>query len=310
MRIFNFRQTSRGKGLICLLMFWLPLAVVGCAAVPKTLQIEGTDKRFPADTIIAAHSQRAMEFEALLQELDGIAMVFIGEIHSSPAHHAIQLKLIRALHQRRPKLLVGMEMFDRSYQPVLDLWSQGALDVDSFIRRTHWYSNWRFDFDLYREILTYLQENTIPLVGLDLPTYIHGRIRAGGIESLSAADRKWLPDEVPPGDDAHRTFMEQTFQRHQFLSRTTSFEDFYAAQCARDAAMARSIADYLGEGSMVILVGNGHIRAQGGVPQRAHHYTGKAYKTIYLAPVGDQVPENLADYIWVTSEGFTHPQGR
>jgi uncharacterized iron-regulated protein len=61
---------------------------------------------------------------------------------------------------------------------------------------------------------------------------------------------------------------------------------------------------------MVILVGNGHIRTQGGVPKRAKHLTGAAYKTIYLAPVGGQVSETIADFIWVTSEVLTHPRGR
>ncbi len=292
-----------------ILALWLPLAV-GCAALPKALRIEGSEKSFPVDTIIVAQSQSAISFEELLRELDGVQMIFIGEIHSSSHHHAIQLKLIRALHQRRPSLIVGMEMFDRSYQPVLDRWSQGALDEQTFLRQSHWYSNWRFDYDLYRGILTYLQENTIPLVGLDLPTYIHGRIRAGGIESLSGIDRNWLPADVPPGDDAHRAFLEQTFKQHQFLARTTVFDDFYMAQCARDATMAHTIADHLGDASMVILVGNGHIRTQGGVPKRAKHLTGAAYETIYLAPVGGRVSETIADFIWVTSEVLTHPRGR
>jgi len=288
---------------------WL-LLISGCASMPKQFPIEGIERDFAVDSIVAAASGDTIDFEDLVAELAGVHLIFIGEIHSSRRHHEIQEELIRALHRRRPLLKVGLEMFDRSYQAVLDLWGQGALDEQAFIKRTHWYSNWRFDFNLYRGIMMLLKEERMPLVGLDLPTYIHSRIRAGGIENLSAADRKWLPREVPPGDDEHRLFLKKTFEQHKFLARNTDFDDFYAAQCARDATMARTIADHLGAGSMVILAGNGHIRKGSGVPQRAAAYSGEAFRTVYLAPVDGQVPLDIADYIWITPGVAAHPGRR
>ena len=64
-------------------------------------------------------------------------VVYVGERHTSARHHEIQLRLIRALHDGGLRLAVGMEMFDRSYQAVLDLWSTGGLDEETFLRRTH-----------------------------------------------------------------------------------------------------------------------------------------------------------------------------
>lgn len=288
----------------------LLVLLLGCTTVPKQLHITDLDQSFPVDAIIAAATGTSIEFDQLVDELRDVPMVFVGEVHNSAHHHSLQLRLIRALHQRRGRMSVGMEMFDRSYQSVLDVWVKGELEERQFIKQTQWYANWRFNFDLYREILTYLKDNGIPLVGLDLPTYIHSRIRAGGVENLLPADRNWLPDEIPPGDAEHRTFLERTFQQHQFLTRTTDFEDFYAAQCARDAAMARAIADHLPKGPMVILVGNGHIHGSSGVPQRARDYSGADYKTIYLAPVATEMALDSADYIWVTPEVRAHPRMR
>ena len=280
----------------------LLVLLLGCSNMPKQLHITDLDQSFPANAIIATATGTSIEFDQLVDELRDVPMVFVGEVHNSAHHHCLQLRLIRALHQRRGRMSVGMEMFDRSYQPVLDLWVKGELEELQLIKQTQWYANWRFNFDLYRKVLTYLKDYGIPLVGLDLPTYIHSRIRAGGVENLLPVDRNWLPDEIPPGDAEHRAFLERTFQQHQFLTRTTDFEDFYAAQCARDAAMAHAIADHLHKGPMVILIGNGHIHAGSGVPQRARDITGADYKTIYLAPVANELALDSADYIWVTPE--------
>jgi uncharacterized iron-regulated protein len=286
------------------------LIAAGCTTVPKQLSISDSGQTFDVNTIVATGSQNALDFDQLVKELKDTPIIFIGEIHNSADHHGIQLRLIRKIFKGAPNMSVGMEMFDRSYQPVLERWSRGAINEKELVRNTHWYANWRFDFSLYQDILAFIRENQIPLHGLDLPTYIPGRLRVGGLESLSSADRKWLPSEIPSGDADHRDFMERTFNQHHFLGRTTNFEDFYMAQCARDATMASAIADAMGEGPMVVLIGNGHIRHGNGVPRRVKEQTGKSYKTVYLAPVGELVSLQIADYIWVTPEAPGRPRHR
>jgi uncharacterized iron-regulated protein len=51
---------------------------------------------------------------------------------------------------------------------------------------------------------------------------------------------------------------------------------------------------------MVVLAGNGHIQFKYGIPDRAYNRTGASFRTIYLAPAGDVVELDIADYIWVT----------
>ena len=127
-------------------------------------------------------------------------VVYVGEMHTSARHHEIQLRVIRALHDGGIRLAVGMEMFDRSYQTVLDLWAAGGLDEEAFLRRTHWYANWRFDYGLYRSILDYIRTEKIPLVALNVPFSIPPKIRVGGTEYLTEYEKGYLPGEV---DTAH-----------------------------------------------------------------------------------------------------------
>ena len=92
-----------------------------------------------------------------------------------------------------------MEMFDHTYQDVLDMWSAGELDQKDFLKKSHWYANWRFDFSLYREILEFIKENHIRLVALNIPSHIPPKIREGGIDNLRE-------DEIPPRRPTVTTF--------------------------------------------------------------------------------------------------------
>ena len=171
----------------------------------------------------------------------------------------------------------------------------------TFIEKTHWYANWRFDFDLYRDILEYAKEKGLRIIALNVPFYIPSRIRVGGLASLSEADRMHLPDIIDTTHADHRAYLEEIFNLHAFSGRDT-FDFFYEAQCTWEDAMAEAVAENLGSGKMVVLAGNGHIIRKFGIPDRAFARSQAPFKTIYLAPVGDEAELSWADYLWVTPE--------
>ena len=78
-----------------------------------------------------------MSQEQLFADLADARVVYVGESHTNPAHHAIQLEVIKALEPSTANLTIGMEMFDNTYQPVLDQWTAGELDQTDFIKKTH-----------------------------------------------------------------------------------------------------------------------------------------------------------------------------
>ncbi len=234
-----------------------------------------------------------------MDDLAKVDVVYVGEQHTSAPHHDIQLRIIKALFHEDPRLVVGMEMFDRTYQPVLDQWSAGELDEQTFIEKVHWYANWRYDFALYRDILLYIRDNHIRLVALNLPFHIPKKIAVGGIENLAEADRKNMADTIDTSDTAHRSYVEAIFQHHKPRGRN-NFEYFYMAQCAWEDTMAESIALNIGSSKMVVLAGNGHIVKKFGIPNRAFSRTQKPFKTIYPETAGGKIQMDAADYIWVT----------
>lgn len=281
-------------GLVVLGSLW------GCAGKSDKVLIQDTSKDLRPGTIISAETREAITFDEMMKDLNRHQVIFIGEEHTSASQHSIQLKILKAAFKNNHALVVGMEMFDRSYQPVLDLWSAGVLEEETFLRKTHWYANWRYDFALYRNILLFIKQNRIKLVALNIPFHIPGRIRVGGIENLSDSDKRYLPKEIDTANTAHQNYTRAVFDQHHFTSRV-KFDDFYMAQCVWDEIMAESIAADLGNKKVIALVGNGHIQYKYGVPDRTFRRTGASFRTIYLASAGEEVELDIGDFIWITA---------
>ena len=277
------------------------LLLEGCALTPDTPKIEDIFKAIKPDTIISADTGMPLAFETLIAYLSHARVIYVGEQHTNPAHHKIQLKVIKTLYASDPDLVVGMEMFDHTYQPVLDQWTAGQLDQKAFLEKVHWYANWRFDFELYQEILLFIKEKKIKLVGLNLPNDIPPRVRIGGIDNLSDADKKHLPEKIDLSHADHRAYAREVFDRHH-ASIKGNFEYFYMAQCVWEDTMAEAISRNLKGAKMVVLAGNGHIIRKFGIPDRAYLRTKVSFQTIYTAAVGSSLKLSFGDYIWVTAQ--------
>ena len=278
--------------------------ISGCATVPmkEQLTVKDSDKRYDAGTIIETRSGRTITFEDLMADLHDVRIVYVGESHTDRAHHQVQLRIVKALAARDADLAVGMEMFDFTYQDVLDQWSAGLLNQEQFLAKTQWYANWRYDFDLYREILEFVQEQKLILVGLNIPFYVPSRIRVGGIENQQEVVKALLPENIDTSDPDHRAYLEEIYNSHQHRFKGSgNFDTFYEAQCVWEDTMAESIARNLGTGRMAVLVGNGHIVFKFGIPDRVYSRNGATFRTIYLAQAGSEVEMGYADYIWVTT---------
>ncbi|RPH50733.1 MAG: hypothetical protein EHM85_09410 [Desulfobacteraceae bacterium] len=284
------------RGLFC--MLFVLLIMCGCSLSQKKLKVKDLNMQFEEGTIVSAKKGGPVSFDELIADVKNSRMIYIGEIHTSKAHHDIQLKIIRELYSKNPGLKVGMEMFDRTYQPLLDKWSAGSLDKKSFINKAHWYANWKYDFELYNDILEFIKENRIRLVGLNIPFHIPAKISTGGIESLSDDEKKHLPYNINMTDSAHREYVDNIFRHHKLKGRD-DFENFYTAQCVWDDIMAETANSNLNDGVMAVIAGNGHLFRYG-VPGRAFARNGLPYRIIFLAPAGTVAGMSHVDYIWVT----------
>lgn len=271
----------------------------GCAVTPEKLEIYESGSTFKAGAIISTETGLPISFETLIKDLSHVDVIYLGEKHTAVDHHAIQLKIIKNLLLKYPDTVVGMEMFDRTYQPILDRWSAGELDEQDFLEKVHWYANWKFDFTLYKEILLFVKANHVKLVGLNLPAHLPSKIAVGGIANLSQEDKKHIAEHIDITNTRHREYVEKIFRHHKLRGRE-NFDYFYAAQCAWEDTMAESIAHYENHDKIIVLAGNGHIIKKFGVPDRAFNRTRKPFKTVYPISAGQKIHLDVADYLWVT----------
>ena len=275
--------------------------VWGCAVAPKRLFIKDLSRFYDGGIIISTKTGEAVSFDDLISDLSGTRVIYVGEQHRDSEHHKIQLEVIKAVYKTHPNMTVGMEMFDQTYQPILDLWSAGKLDQEAFLKKVHWYANWKYDFELYKDILEFIKQEQIRLVGLNVPFHIPPKIAVGGIENLSDEDKKHIPQSIDTSNEAHRAYVEQSFKKHR-VTWMDNFDFFYEAQCVWEDTMAASIALNLKDDIMIVLTGNGHIVRKFGIPDRAFRRTGAEFRTIYPATAGGEVESDYADYIWVTPD--------
>jgi len=287
---------------ICLFIFLetvLLLIVSGCSHPQRKLHIKDLSQSFPENTIISSKHKAPVSFDMLISDLNAARIVYVGEHHNNFAHHEIQLNILTALYKKNPNLVVGMEMFDQTYQTILNQWSTGILDSQAFIEKVHWYANWKFDFELYSSLFDFIKTNQIRLVALNLPSSVTSRIAVGGIENLLPADKKFLPQNIDLTNADHRKYIEKIFSRHHIRGRD-NFEYFYSAQCVWEDAMAESIARNIDNSMMIVFTGSGHLVEKFGVPDRVFKRTGLAFRTILPYPIGRQTELKTADYIWVS----------
>jgi len=297
--------------LIIAASVFLCMYVTGCAVIqklkiPTVLRIKGVSEGFETGTIVHTETGQVVSFEELMADLEGVRIVYVGERHSNEAHHDVQLRILKALYEKDPTLLVGMEMFVSSDQHALDQWSAGQLDEETFLKEVGWEEKWKFDFALYRAILDFIREESLKVVAVNVPRSIVETVARVGLDGLSDEERDQIAQEVDTSTEEHRTYVQSAFDTHE-SDEISAFEFFYEAQCVWEDSMAEAISRALNNKRMVVITGNGHIAHKFGIPHRAFKRTRASFRSVMPLAVGTEVQRDVADYIWVTpTERLAH----
>ena len=251
-------------------------------------------------------------FAQLLDDLDMTRVIYVGESHDQIEHHQIQVKMIQALIAKGKDVAIGMEMFGRSQQPILDRWSQRLLTEEEFLKEIQWETTWGMDYELYKGILDMAKSRRLKVLGLNVPRDLVRRVGENGIKKLPSEDRKMLP-AMDLTDRYHRAYIASVYRGHRKDS-AKDFEDFYEAQCLWDEGMAESLFEFLkspqAEGKTVLVfAGSGHVVFNFGIPKRLYRRIAVSSKTIVLkAWTGKldmdltftETSSPLADFLWIT----------
>lgn len=239
-------------------------------------------------------------FAEIATELLSKKIIYVGESHTRYADHQLQLRVIRELHQRDPNLAIGMEMFPRSSQKVLDQFVAGEISEPQFLRDSNYFDVWSFDYRLYREILNFARSRKIPVIGLNIEKkYVSKVYKEGGVSALGPEELMELPVDRDLDIEGYRDRIYSVFSVHPGQNSLKQFNGFFQAQAIWDEIMAQTIADYCTEHPeqrMVVLAGRGHVVKGDAIPPRVARRIG-AVQAIILNSDGGELHPPGVDYL-------------
>jgi uncharacterized iron-regulated protein len=243
--------------------------------------------------VLRARGGQEVAWDDFLAELGAADAVCIGEHHPNPHDHWAQFTIVDQLTRRARAagrgFGLGMEMFQRPFQGVLDDFGAGRIDEVALLGRSGWAERWGYDWELYQPIVRVTRERGGVLLALNTERELTKKVSREGLGKLAPADRERLPelvlddadhrswwDEIMgamggahghgAGDGAEKDEQEQPGRPAGELdpeaaAAAAQSERIYTAQVLWDETMADRAAAWLvaGQGRfLVILAGNGH----------------------------------------------------
>jgi uncharacterized iron-regulated protein len=222
----------------------------------------------------------------------------------------LQLEVIRGLYQHDPNLAIGMEMFPRSSQPVLDRYLSGEIDEKTFLKESHYFETWRFDYRLYRDIINFAAYKHLPVIGLNLEKDIVSQVfKNGGVAELEPDQASLLPQDRKLDEPGYRERIESAFFMHAGQDRNGNFGGFLQAQALWDETMAQTIADYLKanpDRRMVVIAGGGHVDKRNAIPPRVARRLDVS-QAVVLNSNGNPYDTNSEDYVFFSPPAALAP---
>ena len=239
--------------------------------------------------MLDARTGHQIDEAAFWDKLGTMRAVCVGEEHTNPHHHWLQLEVVRKLFAKWPESALGMEMFQRPFQGVLDDYAARRIDEAALRSRAGWEDRWGYDYGLYGPTIATAVDAHASLIALNAAKELTKKISHKGIESLTPEEASQVPEldlkdathrawfdalmedmggtsahaQTKPKDDDDRDPASKPAPNHgdDEAMEMSSADRIYTVQVTWDETMADTAAKWLTahpNGRMVILAGTGH----------------------------------------------------
>jgi uncharacterized iron-regulated protein len=248
--------------------------------------------------IVDARTGTSVDEPAFWARLTAARAICVGEEHSNPHHHWMQLHIMRELIRRLPrgtKLALAMEMFQRPFQNVLDEYAAKRIDAAQLRSRSGYAARWGYDYGFYGPTIDAAVAAGARLLAANAAKELTKKIVRHGLTPLTAEEKAQLP-ELKLDDAAHRAWFDGLMEdmggasahaqkrpeetadaveppdkadpaaqpqhaRDADAAEMPSADQIYMIQVIWDETMADTAARWLAAnpgGHVVLLAGNGH----------------------------------------------------
>ena len=221
----------------------------------------------PGAEIVDVRVGRFVSEATLVADLARARYRLLGEIHDNPAHHAIRARLIGEIAATGARPAVVLEQFDLDHDEALRAAQQAGGDAEQIadagrLDRRGW------AWPLHEPIVSQALALRLPLRAGNLPRAPDARAgvlvaEPGAMAQKRLATARWT-------DTQENALRQDIAEGHCGALPSTVVPKLAAAQRERDAAMAQALVDAATPDGAILIAGNGHVRADLGVPVYLH----------------------------------------
>jgi uncharacterized iron-regulated protein len=237
-------------------------------------------------TVLDAKTGHQVETNAFWAKLATERAVCVGEEHKNPHHHWVELEVMRHMIKQWPASsprALGMEMFQRPFQGVLDDYAAKRIDEEALRSRAGWEDRWGYDYGFYRPTIAVAVDNHASLLALNAAKELTKKVAHHGLASLTPEERAQLPTDLDLNDKKHRAWFDALMEDMSggsdphnphgagagsgsgagsgAATDMPSEDAIYTVQVIWDETMADTAATWLKahpDGHVIILAGGGH----------------------------------------------------
>ncbi|OWP62563.1 iron-regulated protein [Hymenobacter amundsenii] len=192
----------------------------------------------PAYRLFTAAGQ-PVAYEPMLQKLAAADVVFFGEQHNDPLAHWLELQLTKdLLRLKQGQLVLGLEMFERDVQPLVDQFATGELTDDAFEAASRPWPNYATD---YRPLLHLARQQKFRVVGTNVPRRYASLVAKGNLtalDTLNATTKTWLPPLPLKVDYELPGYKNMVKMFGGDAAHAAGVQNIIQAQALKDAGMA------------------------------------------------------------------------
>jgi uncharacterized iron-regulated protein len=272
------------------------LVLAGCAgAAPGA----GGPERKPL--VIGLEADLVASARLVAARARGAQVVYLGELHDNPQHHAIQTRILEALLAGGGRPALAFEMIPEARQATLEAAVRSDAAPAEVDRELAWSAQGWPDFAMYWPLFELARRHGLPAVATDLDPAVNRRISRDGLGAAGedpARLRSALPDD-PARDQAIARRIRAAHCDRISESRTMRMlESWYA----RNVVIARRVSEALTQApQVVVIIGRGH-QSPGAVPEQLDALRPGTRQLVVALFEGqaDEPAETTADVVWLT----------
>ena len=192
-------------------------------------------------------------YGAILKQLAAADVVFFGEQHNDPLGHWLELQLTKdLLRLKQGQLVLGLEMFERDVQPLVDQYTTGELDATAFEAASRPWPNYATD---YRPLLQLARQQKFRVVGTNVPRRYASLVAKGGLpalDTLSATTKTWMFPLPLTVDFSLPGYQNMVKMFGGDAAHSAGTQNIIRAQALKDATMAYFLNQARPEGHLLL----------------------------------------------------------